>query len=275
MFGVTGVGKTTLRFSLERRILEKFLPLLHQNPDQIAVSGIEAIPIPWGRFSYKDYYIRVLESLKKVLVEYKINYDLVESNFLRKQLSKFDNKDSTSLRRLMEKIFCHCQLKAFTVDQAEYLFMLASARQLFNQIDWIQSLAKTTETRHILFGDYKLPSCFLLRAQAARLSEDIHLLPYQVDNPGDTVEFIKVIKNFQLNLPLLQEPDLVQHYQYLFHGSVGCVGILKNWLVKSLVIALSEEAHTLTIKHLELGALESSRLIRIRQEAVEGFRSHS
>lgn len=80
VFGVTGVGKTTLRLRLEKLLLEEFLLDLHNNLGQIAVAGLEAIPAERGNFSYKDYYTRALEALKEVLVEYKVNYGLIESD---------------------------------------------------------------------------------------------------------------------------------------------------------------------------------------------------
>lgn len=76
VFGVTGVGKTTLRLRLENLLNYEFLPSLRQNPGQIAVAGIEAIPTEQGKFSYKDYYTRALESLQEVLIEYKIDYEI-------------------------------------------------------------------------------------------------------------------------------------------------------------------------------------------------------
>ena len=74
------------------------------------------------------------------------------------------------------------------------------------------------------------------------------------------------------HLPLRQEPKLEQHYEYLFSGSVGCVGILKNWLTRSLLFAYAEEARTLKLKHLKQGALGASRLKKIKEEAEQGLR---
>lgn len=50
-------------------------------------------------------------------------------------------------------------------------------------------------------------------------------------------------------------------------GSVGCVGILKNWLTRSLRVALAESATTLTTSHLKQGAFGASRINKIRSEA--------
>ncbi|MEN2383866.1 MAG: hypothetical protein KA716_28185 [Gloeotrichia echinulata DEX184] len=81
VFGVTGVGKTTLRLRFEKLLLEKFLSDVQNNPGQIAVAGMEAIPAERGNFSYKDYYTRALQALDEVLIEYKVDYGLPLQHF--------------------------------------------------------------------------------------------------------------------------------------------------------------------------------------------------
>ena len=273
VFGVTGVGKTTLRLRLEKLLLEEWIDDLQKNPGQIVVAGMEAVPAERGKFSYKDYYIRALEAIKEVLVEYKVHYGLTESDFqgLRPDYP-LDRKDSPALRRAMEKVFRYRQLKAFTVDEAQHLLMMAGGHQMLQQMNWIKSIANLTGTVHILFGTYELLNCATLNGQVGRRSEDIHLSPYQADDPEDVAEFIRVINTLQRHLPLQEEPDFEKHYEYLFQGSVGCVGILKNWLTRSLRVALAESAPTLTISHLKQGAFSASRINTIRSEAQQGER---
>lgn len=141
VFGVTGVGKTTLRLKLEKLLLEEFLPILREHPGQIAVAGVEAIPAERGNFSYKDYYIRVLEALNEILIEYKVDYGLPEG--LNNDLGLMNNvhrKDSPALRRAMEKVFRYRQLKAFTVDEAQHLLMMAGGQQMLHQMNWISAI---------------------------------------------------------------------------------------------------------------------------------------
>lgn len=273
VFGVTGVGKTTLRLRLEKLLLEEFLPDLQNNLGQIAVAGLEAIPAERGNFSYKDYYTRALEALKEVLVEYKVNYGLTESDFQAlKHAHHVGGKDSPALRRAMEKVFRYRQLKAFTVDEAQHLLMISGGHQMLQQMNWIKSIANLTGTVHILFGTYELLNCSTLNGQVGRRSEDIHLSPYHADEPEDVAEFMRVINTFQRHLPLEKEPDLEKHYEYLLESSVGCVGILKNWLTRSLRVALASEAKTLTTSHLRQSAIGASRINKIRSEAQQGER---
>lgn len=65
-------------------------------------------------------------------------------------------------------------------------------------------------------------------------------------------------------------PDLVRHGEYLYEGCLGCVGILKTWLLRALTTALHAEAATLTRQDLEQHAEPARRLLRIAQEIKEG-----
>lgn len=178
VFGVTGVGKTTLRLRIEKMLLDEFLPSLRKNPGQIAVAGIEAIPVSQGKFSYKDYYTRALEALNEVLIEYKVDYGFSrdEGNDLG-LVDRAYRQDAPALRRAMEKVFRYRQLKAFTVDEAQHLLMMAGGHQMLQQMNWIKSIANLTNTVHILFGTYELLNCSTLNGQVGRRSEDIHLSP--------------------------------------------------------------------------------------------------
>jgi hypothetical protein len=143
---------------------------------------------------------------------------------------------------------------------------------MLHQINWIKSIANLTSTVHILFGTYELLNCATLNGQVGRRSEDIHFSRYHSEIPEDVAEFIRIIRTFQRHIPLPTEPNLEPHYEYLFSGSVGCVGLLKNWMARSLRVALAEEAHNLSAKHLKQGAFSFDRIKKIREEAEQGER---
>lgn len=54
--------------------------------------------------------------------------------------------------------------------------------------------------------------------------------------------------------------------------SIGCVGILKTWLIRALRNALIEEAKTLTRKHLQQSEYSAARRQQLREEAEAGER---
>src|SRR5260370_39657386 len=71
-------------------------------------------------------------------------------------------------------------------------------------------------------------------------------------------------------MPFAQPPDLTNSWEYLYERSIGCVGILKDWLARSLATAMRCSASTLTLKHLEKRALSVSQCDRLIEEAARG-----
>ncbi|EFH81230.1 hypothetical protein [Ktedonobacter racemifer] len=53
-------------------------------------------------------------------------------------------------------------------------------------------------------------------------------------------------------------------------GSIGCIGILKQWLVRALYRALREESPELTRAHLEKSVLPDAKWERMRADARSG-----
>lgn len=271
VFGSTGVGKTTLRLRLEKLILEEFLEDLHQNPGLIAVAGVEIDSPAQGKFNQSDYYIRVLETLNEVLIQYKVDYAI--SNEQSGDLKPFTHTSRTNaaaLRRSMEKVFTNRQLKAFMVDEAQHMFAIAGGHQLLNQMNWIKSIANLTKTVHVLFGTYELLNCSTVNGQVGRRSQDIHLARYYKECTQDFAEYSRIIQTFQRRFPIPKEPQLENHCEYFIDYSLGCIGILKDWFVKALRIALDEDAKTLVLQHFKKAELSPSRRKQIRQEAESG-----
>ena len=113
-------------------------------------------------------------------------------------------------------------------------------------------------------------NCCRLSGQLSRRSDDIHLPRYRSEIQADVTEFVKVIQTFQHHLPLAQESALDQWYEYLLEYSIGCVGILKTWLIRALRNALIEDAKTLTRKHLQQSEYSAARRQQLREEAEAG-----
>ncbi len=59
---------------------------------------------------------------------------------------------------------------------------------------------------------------------------DLHFQRYRADSSADRQIFQSVLPTFQKQLPFA-EADLLAMWEFLYERSVGCVGILKEWLV--------------------------------------------
>jgi hypothetical protein len=173
----------------------------------------------------------------------------------------------------LEQALRQRQTAAVIVDEAQHLKKIAGGRRLLDQMDVLKSLASLTGTVHVLVGTYELLGLADLSAQLNRRSCEIHFPRYRADDPQDMAAFQSVLLTFQRHLPLTQEPDLVGHTEYFYEQSVGCVGVLKNWLTRALALALQDKAETVTQQHLEHCAEPARKLLRMAREIKEGEES--
>ena len=62
----------------------------------------------------------------------------------------------------------------------------------------------------------------------------------------------------------------MQAWDLLYERSLGCVGILKEWLLRALTTAIADGKTTLTRTHLKQSALSASQCEKILAETREG-----
>jgi hypothetical protein len=75
---------------------------------------------------------------------------------------------------------------------------------------------------------------------------------------------------FQKHLPLAEEPDLIARWDYFYERSIGCVGVLRDWLARSLALALDNGDRSLNLDHLERQGLSIAQCEKMLAEASEG-----
>jgi AAA domain len=274
VYGPTGVGKTTLRLKIEQRLIEEALSQLEIDRGKIPVIAVEAVAPESGNFNWKDYYTRALIALEEPLIEHKVAFDYNNIPGIRRNdegvvLIK-QSTSAAKLRQALEKALFHRRPDIFFVDEAQHLGKMSSGQKLQTQLDCLKSLANMTGVLHGLFGTYELLIFRDLSAQLSRRTIDIHFPRYKPDNPQDLKAFKSILLTFQRHLPLTEEPDLVNRWDYFYERSLGCVGILKDWLTRTLRDALEEEAKTITDKHLKRRAWSVSQCKRMLQEIEEG-----
>ncbi len=147
---------------------------------------------------------------------------------------------------------------------------MASGRRLLDQMDTLKSLAAMTGTVHVLLGTYELLGLVDLSAQLSRRSLEIHLPRYRLEDPEDRRAFQSILLTFQRHLPLSAEPDLAGRSEYFYERCLGCVGLLKNWLTRTLAAALEDGQTTLTSTALERQAEPTRKLLQMLREIKEG-----
>ena len=268
VFGPTGVGKTTVRMKVEELLTRQMAPALNADPGRLAFASVEVVPPDTGRFRWRDYFTRLLAAMNEPLIEFKTARGAGSVSPPKRPPSMLG---SAELGYAVEQALRHRRPPVVLVDEAQHLARIASGRRLSDQLDVIKSIANRTETVHVLLGTYELMAFRNLSAQLSRRSVDLHFQRYRADCGEDLQVFRSVLLTFQKQLPFAKaETDLMPIWDFLYERSVGCVGILKEWLMRACVRAIKHGAATLSREHLERTALSISQCEKILAESREG-----
>jgi hypothetical protein len=260
VYGPTGVGKTTLRLRVQRQLMDTLRVELEQDPGRLAVVGLEAVAGESVDFNWRDFYKRLLRTIDEPMTERKVAPGA--------RLS--DRAAAPELRYAVEQALRHRRPAAVLIDEAQHLNRIASGRRLFYQLDTLKSLASLTGVVHVLLGTYDLLAMTNLSGQLTRRTIDVHFPRYHADRPDDVSAFQTVVRSFQQHLPVQEVPKLVERWEELYQGSVGCVGVLKDWLTRGLALALEQGGNKLTHAHLDAQALSRTKLLQMARENKEG-----
>jgi hypothetical protein len=188
---------------------------------------------------------------------------------IEKKINRTDSK--LKLRLALESALSNRKPDAFFVDEAQHLGKVASGRKLRDQTDCIKSLANITQTRFVLCGTYELLMLRNLSGQLCRRSTDIHFPRYLAESKKEREQFQSILQTFQGHFPLPEAPDLLGCWDFCYERSIGCVGILKDWLSRTLSAVLTHDnnAKTLTFEDLERHAESLEECIIMLTEAKE------
>ncbi len=269
VYGPPGVGKTSLKDHVIRK-------------ERVPILSLSVRPPLSGSFDWKDFLQSGILALEASWFGSKIALDTGDEEESmhtaqtdrtgagRRPLNRVKEYD---LRVSLETAIKRRRPAAVIIDDAQYLGKVSSARQLQNQLDCIKSLAEVTETLHVLIGTYELLDLRTVSALIVGRSITIHLPRYR-DTDEELSQFKAVLSAFQDLLPFEEETGiLLEHWEYCYERSLGCVGILHQMLVRAVHSALWAGEKTLRVKYLRQHALSKADCHVMLREIQEGERA--
>lgn len=277
--GPSGVGKSRL---FKSTLLSVYLDMAEQMESDkgiIPITGIELPNPDLGKFNWKDFYYRVLMGLNEPLIDHKINNPRHLNQTPKEKVSTGKAETSPELRRSIEKAFYNRKTKALLIDEAQHFFKIADGNSkkginagvgITRQFNSLKSLANMANTKIVLFGTYSLNEVINLDGQLSRRVKEIHFPRYDYTKQDDRKMFRSLLGTFQKLLPVHEEPSFKKYEEFLYDNSIGCAGILKDWLQRSLSYAIENDERTISIGNLEKNALHVKKLITLAEEASSG-----
>jgi len=270
IYGPAGVGKTTLCEHVVNKLIERNKMLTDLDMGKkIPVAFVNAAAPDNNRFDWKQFYQHSIFTMESSIAHNNLPKFTRYNPRLAPALYFSEKTTSCEYRgHFIETLKKHSPY-AFFIDEAQHLAKVKSADSLLNQMDILKTIRKSSKTTIVLVGPYDLVPFRNLSGQLSRRSWDIHFSRYNTSDEHLT-GFQEALLTLQRKLPLIVEPDLISNWKYIYAKSVGCIGIMKDWLLRSLEIAVSEDQNTITLDILKQCSLSDSQCQNIALEIVDG-----
>src|SRR5579859_566354 len=94
---------------------------------------------------------------------------------------------------------------------------------------------------------------------------------YHLDQQGDAVEFTSALKVLLEQVPLqMNIPEMLTHWKWFGEWSIGCIGILSDWVVETAATLCRAGETVLTLEALAKHALKPAQRLKLEAEARTG-----
>jgi energy-coupling factor transporter ATP-binding protein EcfA2 len=270
--GPTGVGKSTLLKAACNRLIEQYRPQMEAESDFVPVVTISAVPPNGNSFSWKDFYIRLLTGQHEPLVDRKLLLPK-QASFLPDHPLRASTMDHTAADALRRSVEEYCRLrrtKYLIVDEAHHMLLVNGRQRLECQFECLKSLTIQTGVIILLTGTYHLLDILEQSGQLTRRSQVVNFARYDKRNSEDRKNFLKVLGYLETELSKYVPTRLVEAAEYFYQKCAGCIGILKEWLMRCLEQAIEEKIPLIDMKFAEGLALTNRGLETIVEEACLG-----
>jgi hypothetical protein len=264
LYGPSGVGKSTVMQRVASRCRAE-----ETDRSIVPVVVVQASPEDIGASARLDYYRQVLAQLRgHVAVEDRVKHLPLFTDPRRKS---HDPAEWLDLREAVVYALELLRVKAVFVDEAQHLMYVDTPHRPAAQLDWLKALTNRTNVLHVLVGNFALYDFCHLNGQAARRMRDLHFPRYHLDTQADCDAFVSALRSFLERVPLAVDvPNLLAQWRWFGEWSLGCIGVLFDWIVDTVDMLCQEGATTLTIEALTRHALQADQRLRMEMEARTG-----
>jgi hypothetical protein len=264
LYGPSGVGKSTVMKRIAQRCRE-------EEPDSsvVPVVVVQASPEDVGSAARLDFYRQVLQQLR--------GHVAVRDRILNLPLASVRAKKSTDpaewleMRDAVSYALDLLKVKAVCIDEVQHLMQADAAQKPSIQLDWLKSLTNRSNLLYVLVGNFSLYDFCHLNGQLARRVREEQFCRYHLESQADAVEFTSALKVLLEQVPLqVNIPEMLTHWKWFGEWSIGCIGILSDWVVETAATLCRAGETVLTLEALAKHALKPAQRLKLETEARTG-----
>ncbi len=131
--------------------------------------------------------------------------------------------------------------------------------------------ANRSNLLYILLGNFSLYDFCHLNGQVARRVREEQFARYHLDQQADAVEFTSALKVLLEQVPLQVDiSEMLTHWKWFGEWSIGCIGILSDWVVETAATLCRAGEIALTLEALAKHALKPAQRLKLETEARTG-----
>src|SRR2546427_3039399 len=285
VYGPTGVGKSKMietvvrQLGEELRVLSTPAFLRPRPPMPTPVLVIEADQPDRSVFDRGDYYRTVLTLMGEPTYQQRLHMDIhgeaqpVKRRPLRGKAA--ESNDLPELKAATKEAMPRHGVQVVMIDEAHHVLSGgngANGATLQEQLEWLKSLSSTAQIIHILVGTYDLLNFGKLNGQIGRRCLPVHFSRYRLEREADCLEFQSALVSLLEQVPLRCDVERLvgSYWVYFYEGCIGCIGVLKDWLVRAVSAALDDGEERLTLDCLHDHILPTDILRQMALDASEG-----
>ena len=264
LYGMSGVGKSTVMGQVARMI-----SAAETNPAVVPSVLVQGSPEDVGAASRLDYYQQVLDQLQ--------HHPAVRDRtkhlplYVNRGKKSSDPAEWLQMRNAVEYALALLKVKVVFVDEAQHLLAPDPVRKPTAQLDWLKTLANRTNVLHVLVGNFDVYEYCHLSGQVVRRMRDQQFPRYHLDTQKECEEFVGALKSLLEHVPLTVDVSaLLSRWRWFGEWSVGCVGVLGDWIVDTVDALWRKGETVLTIEALTRHALQPDQRARLEMEARIG-----
>lgn len=265
VIGPTGVGKSCLAQSVLSHCYKKIND--EERHKNLPMVYFEADVHSTGNFSWKDFYRRLLSAIGE-LDDIRVygKPELAGDYGARKYTAR--NRSETDLKSDLQDRLAEYGVKYILLDEIQHIFKYGG-KSAERNLDILKSISNKTGCRFIGLGTYEVSFSVDKSAQLSRRILTVEFPAYSLGSFNELKPFQSAYMGLLAHMPIQFSKEVAAAVEEVFIGCCGCVGILKEWLNRALVMALGSDIHV-SLELLRTTRLKGNQLKSIAEEIREG-----
>jgi energy-coupling factor transporter ATP-binding protein EcfA2 len=222
---------------------------------------------PNGIFSTKSFTLRMLEAIKHPFYSIDDNELDQISDY---KLLKMDRATEGILRIALERAFIIRGVMYLFIDEAQHAkYVTKGASGAYAVLDSWKCFAKATQIILVIVGAYPILEILQNSPHMLGRKHQVHLPRYS-STETDLQEFLGIIDAYDVKLHELGlVANLRSHTKLLYTGSLGCIGLLRAWILRAYAYSTAQNLD-INEKILLEAKLPDSDLVEIAREIEQG-----